>query len=245
MDYKKVATGDGTYTLHSKRFDECYHSTKDGALQESLQKHVIPAFTHNTQAELTILDICFGLGYNTFATIYHILRNGLDIKVRIIAPEFDEKLLESLRGFTYPEEFAPFSHIIDELLRNHRYKDERFDLRIAVGDAREVVKNLRGIDIVYQDAFSPKKNPLLWTKEYFADIKKAVSNKMVLTTYSVATGVRMGLYENGFFIYEARGEGVRTGTIASNFALELPAVDMELKKRRNPAAAPLLDREFS
>ena len=61
---------DGTNTLYSKEFDEPYHSTKDGALHESLEKHVKPSLSiknkHNT---LTILDICFGLGYNTFATL--------------------------------------------------------------------------------------------------------------------------------------------------------------------------------
>jgi len=35
---------DGSYTAYSKEYDEHYHSTKDGALKESLQKHVIPAY---------------------------------------------------------------------------------------------------------------------------------------------------------------------------------------------------------
>ena len=39
-----VLCEDGTNTLYSKEFDEPYHSTKDGALHESLEKHVKPAF---------------------------------------------------------------------------------------------------------------------------------------------------------------------------------------------------------
>jgi len=41
---EKILTNDGTATLYSKEFDESYHSQKDGALRESLEKHIIPAF---------------------------------------------------------------------------------------------------------------------------------------------------------------------------------------------------------
>ena len=55
-----VLCEDGTNTLYSKEFDEPYHSTKDGALHESLEKHVKPAFSlKNNQEKLIILDICF------------------------------------------------------------------------------------------------------------------------------------------------------------------------------------------
>ncbi len=37
---KVVLCEDGTNTLFSVEFDEPYHSTKDGALHESLEKHV-------------------------------------------------------------------------------------------------------------------------------------------------------------------------------------------------------------
>jgi len=50
-----VECSDGTLTLYSKEFDEPYHSTKDGALNESLQKHVIPAFKY--QKDISHLTI--------------------------------------------------------------------------------------------------------------------------------------------------------------------------------------------
>ena len=82
---------DGTNTLYSKEFDEPYHSTKDGALHESLEKHVKPSFAlKKNNQNLVILDICFGLGYNTFATLYFIKKHNLKTKVHILSPEFDE-----------------------------------------------------------------------------------------------------------------------------------------------------------
>ena len=38
-----IKTNDGSFTLKSKKFNECYHS-REGALTESLYKHVLPAF---------------------------------------------------------------------------------------------------------------------------------------------------------------------------------------------------------
>ncbi|CAA6820277.1 MAG: SAM-dependent methyltransferase (EC, partial [uncultured Sulfurovum sp.] len=58
-----VLCEDGSKTLFSKEFDEPYHSTKDGALHESLEKHVKPALQIKKMSKkLVILDICFGLG---------------------------------------------------------------------------------------------------------------------------------------------------------------------------------------
>ncbi len=61
-----------------KEFDESYHSQKDGALRESLEKHIIPAFKFSKDRdEITILDIGFGLGYNTSLHIICSSRNSI------------------------------------------------------------------------------------------------------------------------------------------------------------------------
>ena len=75
-----VATKDGSNTLFSKLYNQHYHNPDDGAINEALSKHIIPAFTfHKDKRELNILDICFGIGYNTFSTIYYCLQNNLDV----------------------------------------------------------------------------------------------------------------------------------------------------------------------
>lgn len=243
-----ILTEDGSLTLYSKEFDQTYHSTKDGALQESLQKHVIPAFTlQKDKKELTILDICFGLGYNTLATLFYVKTNGLDTKINILSPEFDRELVESLITFQYPDEFEILKPIIEKLAQNFSYEDEQFKIEILIGDARESIPKIQEkIDIVYQDAFSPKQNPLLWTKEYFADIRSICNDDAIITTYSTAIATRMGLYENGFNIYIYDVENTRRSTIASPQMIEgLEYVDMELKKQRNQDARSLKDKEFN
>jgi len=247
-DKKYVLTEDGTFTCYSDSFDECYHSTKDGAFKESLKKHIEPAFTliDSSKKSLIILDICFGLGYNTLTTLYYVNKNALNYKLHIVSPEFDESLVHSLDIFPYPEHLKPFKPIISEISKSGYYEDENIHIDVIFGDAREFLKTTDlTFDIVYQDAFSPKKNLLLWTKEYFADLAKHLASDAIITTYSSATPVRMGMVENSLFVYEPLSSGVRSGTIASpSSKLPLNKIDMALKKERNPNAAPLYDKDF-
>ena len=242
-----VLCEDGSNTLYSKEFDEPYHSTKDGALHESLEKHVKPALTLTKhKKQLTILDICFGLGYNTFATLYYIKKHKLPTTVQILSPEFDEGLVRSLNTFEYPPEFNAIKEIIKAISRDLRYEDDQFKIEILLGDARKSIPQIKEkIDVVYQDAFSPAHNPLLWTKEYFSDIRAICKEDALLTTYSTAAAIRLGLYENGFYIFVHRAALMRYSTVASLKMLEnMEYIDMELKKVRNPTAQSMKDEEY-
>ena len=243
---KVVVTQDGSQTLFSTQFNESYHSTKDGALHESLEKHVKQALAFfKEKEELMILDICFGLGYNTFATIYYMKKEGLNQKVHILSPEFDEGLVRSLKYFYYPPEFDALQPIIQAVSENLFYEDEQFKIEVLIGDARERIPQIqKKVDIIYQDAFSPKQNPLLWTKEYFEQVRAICGEDAVLTTYSVATSTRLALWENGFHVFAQQAQGVRDFTIASLRLLPLQEIDMELKKSRNLEAKSLRDEEY-
>jgi len=236
---------DGSYTAYSKEYEEHYHSTKDGALHESLVKHVLPAFKlKKDKSEITILDICFGLGFNTLATLYYAKQNFPHAKINIYSPELDADLVNSLNNFIYPKEFDKFKNIILELIKNGVYKNDFWHVEIFLGDAREYIKKFSHskFDVVYQDAFSPSTNPILWTKEYFSDIKNIIKKDGILTTYSMALATRLALYENDFNIYINSGEGFRDATVASLSELkEFKKVDMEHKILCNPHAKPLRD----
>jgi len=241
-----MPTEDGSITLFSEEFKESYHSTYDGALHETMQKYIIPSFSfQQNKSEIKILDICFGLGYNVLATLYYIKKKKLSTKVHIISPEFDEKLVRSLSSFEYPKEFNNLKEIINTLSQKFFYEDEQFKIEILIGDARETIPNIKEkFDIIYQDAFSPEHNPLLWTREYFKDIKDISKSDVIITTYSTAIAVRMGLYENGFKIFVHYGEGVRYSTISTPKMLDIKYIDMELKKSRNLEARSLRDEDF-
>jgi len=246
-----VETQDGSNTLYSKEYNQHYHSTKDGALNESFLKHILPAFKyHKVKKDFVILDICFGLGYNTLATLYHLQKQNIDCKVHIYSPELDLELIQGLKNFVYPQEFKAFYKIIESLSNKLFYEDENYKIQIYNQDAREVLQELNEknikFDIVYQDPFSSDVNRSLWTQEYFKQIVKLLAEDGIITTYSIATPVRLSMYENRLNIYEILQDNNKKSTIALKKKIDDPSfhyVDMELKKIRNQNAKALKDEE--
>ena len=210
----------------------------DGALKETLHKHIIPTFTYfdALPKELHILDICFGLGYNTLATLYYIQKYHLPVKVNIYSPELDLALIHSLKDFVYPKEFDTLRHIIDALSRNLTYEDDMVKIEVAHIDAREYIRRFHNsFDIVYQDAFSSEKNRALWSMAYFADISNAVKEDAVMSTYSIASNVRYTMHLNNFYIYENYITDMKRSTLATTKKrVGCTNVDMALKIKNNP-----------
>jgi len=239
-----IQTIDGSNTLFSSKYNQHFHDLKTGAIQESLNKHVIPALTLKKDSKkLKILDICFGIGYNTFSTIYYILKNNLDISLEIYSPELDMDLVKSLDKFIFPKEFDDIKHIINSIANKLFYEDGKIKIEVKICDAREYIKTLENIDIVYQDAFSSEVNKELWSVEYFKDIYKSCNENALMTTYSISTNVRLSMYEAGFYIYEINPSGNRKQTLTLKINQEINAkyIDMELKKSRNKEAKAIYD----
>ena len=226
----EVKTNDDTFTLKSLEYNECYHSS-EGALRETYYKHVsvMVDIAKDIDDEIRILDICFGLGYNTFVSILNRPKNK---RLKIFSPELDLDLIRSLKNFKYPKEFEKIRDIIKKVSENLYYKDEFVEIEVANENARDYVKKLKNIHIVYQDAFSPKVNKELWSIEYFRDLKNILNKNGVITTYSVATPVRCALYKLGFKLFTHKYDIIRKGTIASLRDLDYPKVNFEEKLKR-------------
>ncbi|GGT76308.1 tRNA (5-methylaminomethyl-2-thiouridine)(34)-methyltransferase MnmD [Aliarcobacter butzleri] len=241
-----VTTLDGSNTLFSTKYNQHFHNTEDGAINEALSKHIIPTFFyHQNKKELNILDICFGIGYNTFSTIYYILKNNLDIKINIFSPELDEDLIKSLKDFPFPKEFENIKHIIKAISTSNKYEDEKIKIEVFIGDARAYIKNFEKnfFDIVFQDAFSSDVNKELWTKEYFEDIYKICKEDSILSTYAIATPIRLSLYEAKFYIYETKSTKRKITLATKSLKNSIGKyIDMELKKQRNQDAKALYDK---
>jgi len=121
---KWVQSDDGSYTAYSPEYDEHYHSTKDGALNESLKKHIEPAFAlHREKDHLRLIDICFGLGFNTLLSLYWRDTYYPDTTLEIYSPELDGDLVASLVDFPYPDIFEPYRNIITDIATLGGYED--------------------------------------------------------------------------------------------------------------------------
>lgn len=243
---RKIYTADGSFTLYDENFDENYHSITCGALSETMQKHVIPAFEVMAEGvdELNILDICFGLGFNTLSAVAYAKIHYPHLKLNIFSPEINEPLVRSLKDFEYPVEIQN-NELISSVVDRLRFDDGRYSVEVAIGDAREILNGCdKKFDIVFQDAFSPAKNRSLWSAEYFKAIVSLMSPKAALTTYSRSNAVRMGMHEAGLNIYEIEHKNIRHSTFAANFEVaNLKKIDMLAKIKNAPNTKPIRDTE--
>ena len=80
IKFKAKYTDDGSIGLYSDAFSDIYHSTF-GALSEAYEKFIFPADFYSFLSqhdEIRILDLCFGIGYNSKAFLnfyFNILNN--------------------------------------------------------------------------------------------------------------------------------------------------------------------------
>lgn len=240
----EVLTSDGSKTLYSTKYQQNFHDEKTGALEEALIKHVIPALSfHKDTKNLKILDICFGLGYNTFALLYYLQKHKIKKSIQIFSPEFDEDLINHLINFDYPKEFNDIRNIIQELIKYKTFQTKDIKIELFIGDAREYIKQLNNINIVFQDAFSSEVNRELWSVEYFKDIYKCCNDDVVMTSYSVATNVRLSMYKAGFEIYEIKPyKKKQTLAFKEKQNIDAKYIDMVLKQSRNKEAKAIYDK---
>jgi chorismate dehydratase len=213
-----LTTDDGSSTLFLEEYEQAMHSMS-GAYEESLLKHIIPSkILLNKDAGLKVLDIGFGLGYNVLALMNEFINSQKSVKLDIISLEKDKYFSEFMMNLKFNDSRDIIYGFIREVYISGEGNYHGINLKILFGDARDTLQQLTGIKFhaVFQDPFSPSKNPELWTVDYFRLIKDLLENSGIITTYSSADQIRRAMIEAGLRI--GRGPSVgkkREGTLAS------------------------------
>ncbi len=135
----EVLTKDGSYSLRSVFFQENFHSLL-GALDETRIKFTTPSDLQRFKGKsLTVLDICFGLGYNSASLINELIKQ--ESYLNLYALEIDKKPLEySLRNESFLKIWdSKVKKIFESLLRKNYFEDQFFKCNLLWGDAREKI----------------------------------------------------------------------------------------------------------
>ena len=203
---KEITTKDSSVTFHSEEFDETYHSIS-GAREEAMKKFILPSLkNYELGDKVRILDVCFGLGYNSAAAIDELKK--FDCKIEIIALENDEKILKKILDIN--TEFESYNKIKELIKNNYSYDDGKVKIKIILGDAVKEIKRLKEkFDFIFHDPFSRTKMPLFWTEEFFKEEYRLLKKEGILTTYSCARLVRDNLKKAKFKIEDVPPVGRR------------------------------------
>ena len=75
-DFHPYFTHDGSVGLYSPQFNDIYHSAT-GALTEAYEKFIYPSDIESLMSKesIKVLDICYGIGYNSKSFLNYILEN--------------------------------------------------------------------------------------------------------------------------------------------------------------------------
>jgi len=205
---KTVQTRDKSFTCYSQEYKELYHA-RNGALEEAFEKYIKPCKIKNNSS---ILDIGFGLGYNSAAAL-HKFKN-----LKIIGLEKDKKILKQIPKMQIPSYFQDTYKIIKKVSTNLKYKNSS-EIKIIIGDASKTIKEINEkFDAIFLDPFNFKTNKELWSLSFLTEIKKRMKPNAILSTYSSAAHVRKTLLEAGFNITN----GPKIGSYCTLASINLP-----------------------
>jgi tRNA U34 5-methylaminomethyl-2-thiouridine-forming methyltransferase MnmC len=226
-NYKLIKTEDNTETVWSEYFDEACHNLS-GAYEETIYNYIngchIPELL-NQKDNTSILDVGFGVGIGLKALTDQIkISDNPNAVVSYYSIELDEILLQWALKTTLPElKLERFEQIIgtEKLVYfGGQYKgfsnenvshNKLLEVKIFVGDGRLTLPLasksglINKLDAIFQDAFSPKKNPDLWSVEWFLFLKTISFESVELSTYSSSVSIRKSLLAANWIIANDRG----------------------------------------
>lgn len=193
-------TQDGSIGLYDVKLDEIFHS-KFGAKKEAFEKFIEPCLIYKNKP-IKILDICYGIGYNTKCA----LENFTNI-IEIDCIEINKKLVQKSPDFEYNNKINKI--IADNL------KEAKF-INFYLEDARSAILKLnKKYDIIFHDSFTPHKQSVLWSEDFILKIANLMNENSIYCTYNHSKPILNALRKANLTIGKIIKEEKTIGTIAS------------------------------
>ncbi len=190
-------TDDGSHTLYRQDLDETYHSHR-GAIGESehvfIQHGLEFIDLRSNDHRISILEIGFGTGLNAWLAWQFGRSRGVQIAYHGLEPfPVPSELWKNLAytpdpAFNQLHEVA-WDHAID--------LDGRFTFRKVQKTLESFREDLQ-IDVVFYDAFAPRKQPEVWSKQNLASCYDFLVPHGILITYCAQGQFKRNLKSVGF-----------------------------------------------
>ncbi len=218
--YKIIQTEDNTITVYSEYFDEACHNLS-GAYHETLYNYIsgcqIPEQL-SSREDVHVLDVGFGIGLGLKALIetsHNLLKDLSSPSLKnfsYTSIELDEDLfLWSVKENFPAMTFSKSQNVYEAQVSVS--SGVNLKISVYIGDGRKTLPEAHAhgalplMSAIFQDAFSPKKNPTLWTLEWFDTLKMMSHPEVYLSTYSSSVSIRKTMLASGWKIENAKGFG--------------------------------------
>jgi tRNA U34 5-methylaminomethyl-2-thiouridine-forming methyltransferase MnmC len=251
-EFTPRSTKDGSHTFYSDEFQEAFHSIH-GAKQEAENKYIQPCLIKEIARQksiIRILDICYGLGYNSAAAIEAIWAVNPQCSIELIALEISADVPRAAVKYQLLNLWrSPVPQLLTLLANTLEIKDKWLHGQLILGDARQTISSMPKnwqADAIFLDPFSPPKCPQLWTVEFIKSVAQRLTPTGRLATYSCAAAVRTALSLAGLhFGSIVLGDRHSPGTIASFEYKNIPKlINSEREHLKTRAAIPYRDTDL-
>ncbi len=201
-NYDFIKTDDGSLTVFSKLYNETCHSIA-GAASETKVHYIdgCDVVNKSKDSEINIFEAGFGVGVGFYETYKASLS-----RFTFVSIEIDEDLVL----YTLKKDPLFSNYIKSDYFYHVKHKD--FELYLLIGNGRETFPKFQkemkfSYDCIYQDAFSPKRNAILWTSQWFQDLYESAKADCIMSTYSASSSIRKSMIAGGWTVYDGEKFG--------------------------------------
>lgn len=207
MKREIIVTDDGSTTIYLPEWNEQYHS-KHGAIQEANHvfiKNGLSLFSNNV---ISILEIGFGTGLNSFITFLESEKR--DLTIDYVGVEAYPVLTKEIEQLNYVSALKT-NNFKDVFAKMHEQEWEvknKISANFSLTKRKQFFNEINDencYNLIYFDAFGARVQPELWTEEIFQIMYKALKKGGVLVTYSAKGSVRRAMQLVGFTVERLEG----------------------------------------
>ena len=254
--YRIVKLASGAHSVHSLAHHETFHPvigpTAEAEVLYVRQLGLLDRLRRHT-GDFVIWDVGLGAAANPIT----VLRAAAAIPAACRILSFDhtlEPLAFALRHTGHLPYLAGWEPRLESLLREHHaaFRHEAIEVawEVRLADFPTLIAQPEALAFpkphaILFDAFSPAKNPAMWTLPVFASLFRLLDPERpcAMPTYSRSTMLRVTLLLAGFFVGagHATGEKEETTMAANTLALLAEPLDRRWldRARRSTSAEPM------